>query len=197
MTYIAVDVVLQRLPPHYSPIRDAESNLAVGPYGWVMNLNFLGRAVTTFAVTRAVLGTGGASRRKTAGATLLGIGGVSSAVLAFFPTDIPSAESAAAGLTTATPGGMVHLVVAGTGFASALAGIAVLTQWLRRCPSLLRTSRAAVVCAGVGAVGLAALGLSIRFFPAFLGLAERVALAGILGWAFSVSVGLRSLSRAR
>ncbi len=208
ITYIGVDVLLQRLPPHYSVIRDAESNLAVGPYGWVMNLNFLGRAVTTFAVGRAVLGTGPASRMRTTGATLLGIGGVSSGVLAFFPTDIPgtigtdipaaeSAGAAAAHAATATPGGMVHLIVAGTGFVSALAGIAVLTQWLRRYPPLRRTSPAATVCAAVGAVGLVSLGLSIRCFPGFLGLAERVALAGILGWAFSVSAGIRSLPRSR
>lgn len=31
--YIAVDVVLQSLPPHYSVISDAESNLAVGEFG--------------------------------------------------------------------------------------------------------------------------------------------------------------------
>ncbi|WP_434612376.1 DUF998 domain-containing protein [Arthrobacter sp. A5] len=207
VTYIGVDAVLQRLPPHYSAIREAESNLAVGPYGWVMNLNFLGRAVTTFAVARAVLRTGPSSRMKTTGATLLGLGGVSSGVLAFFPTDIqavgvPTAgitgvPSPAAGITAATPGGIVHLVVAGTGFVGALAGIAVLTQWLRSYPPLRRTSRAATVCAGVGAVGLVSLGLSIRFFPAVLGLAERVALAGILGWAFSVSAGIRSLSRTR
>ncbi|MDJ0355442.1 DUF998 domain-containing protein [Paenarthrobacter sp. PH39-S1] len=144
----------------------------------------------------------------------MGIGGVSSGVLAFFSTDIftdipgpiPSADAAgtepagasvAVQAATATPGGIVHLVVAGTGFVGALAGIAVLTQWLRRYPPLRRTSRAATVCAGVGAVGLVSLGLSIRFFPAVLGLAERVALAGILGWAFSVSAGIRSLSRTR
>ncbi len=194
VTYVGVDVVLQRLPPHYSAIREAESNLAVGPYGWVMNLNFLGRAVTTFCVARAVLGTGPTSRMRTTGATLLGIGGVSSGVLAFFPTDIQSAEVAAAEGATATSGGVVHLVVAGTGFVSALAGIAVLTQWLRSYPPLLRMSWAATVFAGVGAVGLASLGLSTTVFPAFLGLAERVALAGILGWAFSVSAGIRSVS---
>ncbi|MCY0903847.1 DUF998 domain-containing protein [Arthrobacter sp. H14-L1] len=214
MIYTGVDVLLQRLPPHYSAIRDAESNLAVGPYGWVMNLNFLGRAVTTFAVARAVLGTGPASRRRTTGATLLGIGGVSSGVLAFFPTDIltdipgplPSADAAgtdAAGASvavqaaTATPGGMVHLIVAGAGFVSALAGICLLTQWLRSYPPLRPISRAATGFAAVGAVGLVSLGLSSRLFPRFLGLAERVALAGILGWAFSVSAGIRSLSRTR
>ena len=38
--YVVLDVVAQVLPPHYSPISQAESLLAVGPYGYIMTVNF-------------------------------------------------------------------------------------------------------------------------------------------------------------
>ena len=75
------------------------------------------------------------------------------------------------------------------------AGMGLLTQWLRGCPRLRRTARGATACAGVAATGLVSLGLTLRFFPYLLGLAERVALAGILGWAYVVSAGIRSLRK--
>lgn len=203
--YVGVDILLQRLPPHYSAIREAESNLAVGPYGWIMNVNFLGRAATTLCVVQAVARTGTASRSRTAGAALLGIGGACSAVLAFFPTDIEAADVPLGALGTAhsstagtvlavdTAAGTVHVVVAAAGFLTALAGIGVLTVWLRRCPRLRGTARLSTVFAAITATGLISLGLTLRFIPAFLGLAERIALAGILGWAYAVSAGIRSL----
>ncbi|WP_227878713.1 DUF998 domain-containing protein [Arthrobacter dokdonensis] len=217
-TYVGVDAVLQRLPPHYSLIRDAESNLAVGPFGWIMNLNFIGRAATTLCLVRAVLGTGPASPLRTTGAALLGLGGACSGVLAFFPTDIPGVDApagggpghglaasgpAAPGRAATTPGlsattwvGAVHLAVTGVGFLAAFAGILVLTAWLRTRPRLARTSALAMGFCALTASGLGALGLAGRYFPAYLGLAERIALAGILGWAFSVSAGLRALQPA-
>lgn len=225
--YVGVDVVLQRLPPHYSLIRDAESNLAVGPFGWIMNLNFMGRAATTLCLVHAVLRTGPASPLRTTGAVLLGIGGACSGLLAFFPTDIPGVDApagggpshglagsgpaapgagnypAAPGLGAGGPGlsattrtGAVHLAVTGVGFLAAFAGMSVLTAWLRTRPRLRRTSTMAAGFCGLTAAGLGALGLAGRYFPSYLGLAERIALAGILGWAFSVSAGLRSLTSA-
>ncbi|MDQ6754258.1 MAG: DUF998 domain-containing protein [Actinomycetota bacterium] len=188
--YVGVDIVLQRLPPHYSVIRDAESNLAVGPYGWIMNLNFLGRAATTLCVMRAVVRTAPVSGPRSVGALLLGIGGASSAVLAFFPTDVRSEAGAG---PVATTGGAVHLIVAGMGFLAALAGVSTLTWWLRHSPGLRRTYRVASVFTGITALGLVSMGVSGRFLPGFLGLAERIALAGILGWAFAVSAGIRAL----
>ncbi|RAN76390.1 hypothetical protein B5P43_22510 [Bacillus sp. SRB_336] len=195
--YVGVDAVLQRLPPHYSLIRDAESNLAVGPYGWIMNVNFIGRAATTLCLVRAVLGTGPASPLRTTGAALLGLGGACSGVLAFFPTDIPGVDAPAApGLSATTWVGAVHLAVTGVGFLAAFAGTVVLTAWLRTCPRLRRTSAPAAGFCALTTAGLGALGLAGRHFPAYLGLAERIALAGILGWAFSVAAGLRALAPA-
>ena len=189
VVYVLVDVALQLLPPHYSPIRDAESNLAVGPFGWIMNLNFLGRAATTVAAVLALGAVGPASRPRRVGLILLLAGGACSAALAFLPTDVPAPGQTQ--VATYTPVGIAHLGVAGVGFVAALAAVTVLTVWLRH-GELSRACPAAVGLTGVAAVGLLALGLATVIAPDVLGLAERICLAGILGWTFTVCAFLRS-----
>ncbi|WP_160141018.1 DUF998 domain-containing protein [Cryobacterium shii] len=190
--YVLVDVVLQLLPPHYSPIRDAESNLAVGPYGWLMNLNFLGRAVTTGAAVLAIGSVGPASRTRRTGLLLLLMGGACSAILAALPTDVPAPGDLV--VRTHTPTGLAHLGVAGSGFLAALAAVTVLTVWMRGS-DVHRAVPAAVSLAALAAAGLLALGVTTAFVPELLGLAERLCLAGILGWTYLVSAAIRRPGR--
>lgn len=189
--YVLVDVVLQFLPPHYSVVSDAESNLAVGPFGWIMNLNFLGRAVTTMCAIAAMNRVGRVSRLRRTGTLFLGIGGLCSAVLAFFPTDV-GVES---GLSPATVAGTVHLYVAGTGFLAALVGIWVLTKWMRSGPGFRSAYPTIVFFAALATAGFASLGLTAVSGQNLLGLAERVCLAGVLGWVLVVCNAIRRLSR--
>lgn len=184
IAYITVDVVLQLLPPHYSPVSDAESNLAVGPFGWVMNLNFLSRAAMTLCVLVAVSDIRPASPSRRIGSLLLGLAGLCSAALVFFPTDVNG--SGEYGVAPTTLIGTVHVIFATVGFLLALAAMLLLTFWMREAPGLLGVRRAASVFVWLAAVGLAALALSIAFVPTVFGLAERICLAGILGWAFVV-----------
>lgn len=190
--YVFVDVVLQFLPPHYSVISDAESNLAVGPFGWIMNLNFLGRAVTTGCAIAAINRIGPASGLRRTGVALLAAGGLCSAVLAFFPTDV----DAGSGLAVATARGAIHLYVASAGFLAALAGTLVLTRWIRCVPELAMAYRSAFTLAAMAAVGLASLVLTASLRPDLLGLAERICLAGILGWVLVVGRAIKRLPRS-
>ncbi|RJT84782.1 DUF998 domain-containing protein [Cryobacterium melibiosiphilum] len=205
--YVAVDVVLQFLPPHYSPISEAESNLAAGPFGWIMNLNFLGRAVTSFALVGALVSVAGAARSSgrlpvpslpvpslpvprllVPGLALLTLGGVCSAVLTFFPTEIaPAGQSVVATSVVGT----VHLLSAIIGFSAALLAIVLLTVWIFRSGCLPAARRSALAFTVVAAAGLVFLGLTLTVVPALLGLAERLCLVGILGWTFSVARGIR------
>jgi hypothetical membrane protein len=189
--YVLVDVVLQFLPPHYSVISDAESNLAVGPFGWIMNLNFLGRAVTTLCAVAAINRVAQVSGLRRTGVLMMVAGGLCSAILAFFPTDVDPGP----GLHAATTAGTVHLYVAGVGFLAALAGILVLTRWMRSAPELAKAYPAAFTFAAITAVGLASLGLTAAMGPDLLGLAERVCLAGVLGWVLVVCNAIRRFSR--
>lgn len=187
--YVVVDVVLQFLPPHYSPISEAESNLAVGEFGWIMNLNFLARAALSGCAIAALARVGQRTPLRTTGLVLFGLAGACSAALAFFPTDVAPAGQHGVGTTTTT--GAIHLALATGGFIAALAAFALLTVWVRKTPALRTGYRGAVVFLLVAAVGILALAVTISLAPGFLGLAERVCLAGILGWAFVVSAAVR------
>jgi len=189
--YAAVDILLQFLPPHYSPIAQAESNLAVGPYGWIMNLNFLGRAVLTLCAVIALSRCGPATTWRRAGLLLLLIGGLCSAVLAFFPTDI--APVGVTGLHASTVVGTVHLMVATTGFVLALCGFLVVTWWLRTSSELRHAFIPALACAFLAAAGLLALGLAAALDLGVLGLAERACLVGTLAWVCVVCGFIRRL----
>ena len=154
-----------------------------------MNVNFLGRAVTTFCAVAAINRVGWPSNLRRAGTVLMSVGGLCSAVLAFFPTDV--------GPGPATAVGAVHLFVAGSGFLAALAGILVLTRWIRLSAELTKAFPAALTLATIAAVGLASLGLTTVLRPDLLGLAERICLAGVLGWAMAVCMAIKGLDRRR
>lgn len=187
--YVLVDVVLQFLPPHYSVISDAESNLAVGPFGWIMNLNFLGRTVTTVCALVAINLIGSDTMPRRTGTWLMLAGGLSSAILAFFPTDVENGD----GILEVTTVGTVHLYVAAGGFLAALAGIWVLTRWIRSSHELANAYPAALAFTVIAGAGLASLILTTIMTPELLGLAERICLAGLLGWVLAVCAAIRKL----
>ena len=184
LLYVLIDVVLQFLPPHYSVVSDAESNLAVGPFGGAMNLNFLARAVMSGCVVVAVALTAPASRLRTAGSVLLALAGLCSAALVFFPTDVnPPGEF---GMTPRTTVGLAHVVIATSGFLAVLLAMALLTRWIGRP----RAVRGFFV---VALVGLGLLAVSLAVFAQVVGLTERLCLVGILGWTFALCWRLRGL----
>lgn len=85
--------------------------------------------------------------------------------------------------------------VASAGFLSALAGILVLTRWVRGDPELAAAHPAAFTLAAIAAAGLASLFLTAAIKPDLLGLAERICLAGVLGWVLVVCTAIRRLPR--
>jgi hypothetical membrane protein len=183
LVYVVIDIVLQLMPPHYSAISQAESDLAVGPFGWIMSINFFGRGITSAALIVAIVSTGPRAQIRTIGVGLLAVAGVCSALIAFFPTDIPRHG----GVAPSTGHGIVHVVGASSGFVLALAAFWLLTFWLPE------RSRVADAFLGVASIGLVFLGVTVAALPQFLGLAERICLAGILGWVFVVAIHLRAL----
>jgi hypothetical membrane protein len=187
--YVVVDVVLQLLPPHYNVISEAESNLAVGPYGWIMNLNFLARGVVTVCAVAALARFGPRTRLQRTGLALMLLAGVCSAALAFLPTDI--ADPGSPGLAPATSLGAAHLAVAVLGFVTALIAFVLLTLWLRGSHRLRAAYPVAAILTGVALSGLAWLAVAITVAPGVIGLAERVCLAGVLGWVIAVCAVIR------
>ena len=182
LLYVLIDVVLQFLPPHYSVLSYAESDLAVGPFGGAMNLNFLARAVMSGCVVVAVALTAPASRLRLAGSVLLMLAGLCSAALVFFPTDVN--RPGEFGMTPRTTVGLVHVVFATSGFLAVLLAMALLTRWIGRT----RAVRGFFV---VALVGLGLLAASLAVCAQVVGLTERLCLVGILGWTFALCWRLR------
>ena len=106
--YVVLDALAQLLPPHYSPISQAESDLAVGKYGFLMTINFVNRGILSLAFVFAFLRTLDSLEiprsRFRAGTSLLLVWAVGALLLALFPTDVPA--------TPVSWHGAIHLVVA-------------------------------------------------------------------------------------
>jgi hypothetical protein len=87
--YIVLVAIAQVLPPHYSPISQAESLLAVGPYGFIMTVNFLNRGVFSllfvYAFVQILTLLGDNWRNYKWGLYAIGIWGVGALLLAGFP----------------------------------------------------------------------------------------------------------------
>jgi hypothetical membrane protein len=179
--YVILDVLAQLLPPHYSPIRQAESDLAVGPNGYVMTINFVVRGLLSIGVTAALYRVLTPTRRSQIGLVLLGVWAVGALLLAIFPTDVGTSEHSVHG--------KIHLLIAIVAFI----GIALAAHTLSRC--LLEEDRVAPfwgaipVVATCTWVALVVLVLSAKV-PKIGGLTERLFLACALLWLLLVALQL-------
>ncbi len=188
--YAVLDVVAQLLPPHYSPISQAESDLAVGPYGFVMTINFVNRGLLSLlflaALARTVRSSGGRWTELRGGAVLVGIWGFGALLLAAFPTDVPA--------TPVSWHGAIHLVVALIAFLAGAFGIFLLAVRFDRVPALARTRAFALPLAALSIL-LCLIDLGLPFVAPHLsgrigGLTERLFLGSVLLWILLVSLVL-------
>jgi hypothetical protein len=186
--YLILDAVAQLLPPHYSPISQAESDLAVGPFGYVMTINFLNRGFLSLEFLFALLGTirltGADVSQYRRGFVLLGVWSVGALLLAIFPTDVPA--------TPVSWHGAIHLVVALVAFLGGAFGALALSVNMRGNQTLQSVRRFALPLA-VLAVVFCLLDLLAPFFASrlaahFGGLLERMFLGTMLVWMAAISV---------
>jgi hypothetical membrane protein len=182
-TYVVLDVVAQALPPHYNPISEAESDLGVGPYGWIMSLNFVVRGLLSAAIFAALWHVIRASPRARLGFTLAGMWTVGAFLLAAFPTDIGGSEH--------TTHGKIHVGVALLAFLSIPAAEWILSRCLADAPQLRDLGTRLVVFANVTVLGFVLLLIGARV-PAIGGLTERLFLASALLWMLVAAFGLRT-----
>jgi hypothetical protein len=184
LVYVVLDVVAQLLPPHYNPVSQAESDLAVGPFGYVMTVNFVVRGILSLSFLFGLVGATTLGRRSPVGVALLGAWGLGAFVLAASPTDVG---------TGTTLHGMIHLVTAALAFVAAAVGEVILSI---RCGEEPRLARARTTALLVSALAvLALLGLFYvqqrpRLVAEAFGLVERVFLGLVLLWIAVVSVYL-------
>jgi hypothetical membrane protein len=187
LLYVVLDAIVQSLPPHYSPIRDAESDLAVGPYGYIMAINFVNRGVLSlafiYAFVRTLDLTGGPRAPFRRGYYLLGCWGVGAILLAFFPTDVPS--------TPVSWHGAIHLVVALIAFIAGAVGVFVLSRHFDEDVATKGAKGFASMLGGLSILllllPLSAQILMIRVAVRYYGLTERLFIASVLLWILLVS----------
>ena len=185
--YVVLDVVAQLLPPHYNPISQAESDLAVGKYGLIMTVNFLNRGVLSLLFIYAFLrtiGLAGVSRfRFRAGTYLLGTWAIGAILLAIFPTDVPA--------TPVSWHGAIHLVVAVIAFIGGAFGTLAISWRLKQNREFERLSRIALPIS-FAVIILWIVEFVLPFASRHLnsqigGLTERLFLGSVLFWIATVS----------
>jgi len=123
VAYVAIDVALVFLRPHFSVLHNAESDYgSKGRYAWLMDLNFVLRCLLSLAVVRALALTVERPRLRPA-LGLLAVWAICSGLLGFFPDDP---------VGTRTQGlAKVHLALAGVAFVAVALGTRLATRALR------------------------------------------------------------------
>jgi len=180
--YVVLDAIAQSLPPHYSPISQAESDLAVGPYGYVMAANFVNRGLFSILFLYGLARSVPSMEAFRTGLGLLGVWAVGALILAASPTDVSG---------PATVHGVVHLVVATLAFLGAAAGTVHLSRAFRRDPGLRAVGRYSMPLAVLALVFFFVLYGGPVVFPHAAarvgGLVERVFIGLVLAWMLTVS----------
>jgi hypothetical protein len=176
LLYLVLDIIAQMLPPHYNFITQAESDLAVGPYGYVMAINFLIRGLfsLSFIIGLIITFKSGKSRY-TAGLILLGIWTVGAFILAFFPADIT---------LPSTMHGIIHGITAIAVFLGGSLGILIISIRMRTDDKFKDIIKYLIPLSIISVISLAFSPILVHIF----GLIERIFLASILLWILIVSI---------
>ena len=186
LVYVLVDAVLALLRPGLSLLHNPESDYGVGPFFWLMDLNFLLRGALTLCLVVAIVSCWRPSPLARLGALLLAVWGVFSALLAVFPDDPLG--------TPATASGAIHLVLALVAFLGALVGTILLSLAAGHLPPLQGVRGWLLALSLLAVVPLLAL-LRAGFRAESLGgLYERIFLALELAW---ILVTALTLARGR
>ena len=179
--YIVLDAIAQALPPHYSPISQAESLLAVGPYGYVMTINFLVRGAFSllfvYALVQVFSMFGENWRSYRFGLYAIGIWGAGALLLAGFP---------ATGRTLVTHAIIAYIVL----FAAPLGEFSISLK-LGRVKALAGVRKTALVIALFGVLFMVFFLWLLPFLhglkSGYDGLFERLLLGSVIAWMGIVS----------
>lgn len=187
VVYVVIDVIAQLLPPHYNAITQPESDLAIGPYGFLMTINFAIRGLLSLALLIGLTRTLSKEGRSEFGRVLLSIWTVGAFLLALFPTDLAGQKP--------TLHGLIHLLVAFIAFVSVAIGELLLSLRFAADERWQTVRNPTVTIAFV-----TLFALFLLFFGMFAGLngigglLERVFLGLSLLWILVVALHLRSLT---
>jgi hypothetical protein len=181
--YVILDAVAQVLPPHYNTITQAESDLAVGPYGFIMTINFLNRGLLSLAFLYAFLGSvrlaGADASKFRGGKYVFGVWAVGAILLAIFPTEVPP--------TPVSWTGLIHFVLAVLVFLGGAFGALLISLRISGIPSLGGVRRFALPLSVLSVIACVVELLSTHDMQ-YGGLIERIFLGTVLLWMTCISL---------
>ena len=174
--YLVLDAIAQVLPPHYSPISQAESLLAVGPYGYIMTVNFLNRGVLSllfvYAFVQILTMLGENWRNYKLGLYAIAIWGVAALLLAGFPATGPTLG--------------IHTIIGIIIFIATPLGELSISLKLSKVKALAGVRRIALVIAGLAVLFmlfyLGALPFLHHLKSDYSGLFERLLIGSVIAW---------------
>ncbi len=184
--YVVLDIIAQVLPPHYNPISQAESDLAVGPFGVVMAVNFVVRGLLSVAAVTALQSSLPDKARSRAGEFLLSIWAIGAIILAFYPTDLQGQH--------ATVHGLIHLAVALVAFVTGAIGELLLSLRLRASSHMQPIASFSLGIAIIAIIMLLILLVTEQSVIGqhYFGLLERLFLGTVLLWIAVVMARLQT-----
>ncbi len=197
--YVALDVLLVFLRPHFSVLHNAESDYgSKGRWAWVMDANFLLRGAFSLAVVRALRLLPRASARTRPGRWRIGrwgiglwgigIWAVASALLAFFPDDPVG--------TTIHGLAKVHQLLAVIAFPAIVVGTRFESRALRRASEWRPVASALTVISWGALVPVILLGKAHLRPHSLGGLYEKLFLAVELAWLLLAALWVARLETA-
>jgi hypothetical protein len=174
--YVVLDAIAQVLPPHYSPISQAESLLAVGPYGYIMTVNFLNRGVFSllfvYALVQVLTILGENWRSYKLGLYAIGTWGVGALLLAGFPA------------TGRTLG--IHTIIGVIVFIAAPLGELSISLKLDQAKALASVKKIALTIAVLGVLFMATYWGLLPFLhhlkSSYGGFFERLLIGSVILW---------------
>lgn len=120
---VFLEVIVQVLPPHYNPLSQSESDLAVGPYGFLMDINFIIRGLLYLIFLAAFTRVIPEQAQSRSGVILLAVAAIGKFVIAFAATDLTARPE--------TLHGTIHAVAALVSFFCGALGELLLARALR------------------------------------------------------------------
>ena len=181
---VLLEVIVQLLPPHYSPLSQSESDLAVGPYGFLMALGFAIGGVLLLIFIVAFMSVIPKEAQSRSGLILLGVAAICKLIIALVATDLTARPH--------TIHGAIHALAAVVSFFCGALGILLLARALRHDPHVRPSPRFLVGLASVTLVWtVIVIGtLVVSSQIGVWGLLERIATGLYLVWVLIVSLGL-------
>ncbi len=184
MLALLLEVIVQLLPPHYNPLSQSESDLAVGPYGFLMAIDFVIRGLLILIFVAAFMSVIPKEGQSRSGLILLGVSAIGKLIIAFVPTDLTSPPQ--------TIHGTIHALVALVSFFCGALGILLLARSLRHVPNVRPSQRFLVGLAVVTLVWsvIVIVTIVVSTQIGVWGLLERILDGLFYLWIFIVSIGL-------